>query len=121
LVYNYDTSVLLWTSPAPSSADDDFPDPGAGAMSLRTGPNPFMTTAEICFATGAAGPVDLAVYDVSGRLVRSLIAGARLTGGNYRAEWDGTSQSGTRAAAGVYFVRLSGPLGDRASKIVLVR
>jgi flagellar hook assembly protein FlgD len=51
------------------------------------------------------------VYDVGGRVVRTLASGPR-DAGRYRAEWDGRDGTGARVAAGVYFVRLVA--GDEA-------
>jgi flagellar hook assembly protein FlgD len=46
------------------------------------------------------------VYDVTGRLVRSLVPGVLQDAGRYSIEWDGRDESGGVAAAGLYFSRL---------------
>ena len=53
-----------------------------------------------------AGHVRLAVYDVSGRLIRVLQDG-RFDQPVGRIEWDGCDQEGNRVSSGVYFYRLS--------------
>ena len=45
------------------------------------------------------------IYDVSGRLVRTL-ADRNFTPGNYRLEWDGTDDSGRQMQRGVYFTQV---------------
>lgn len=53
------------------------------------------------------GRVRLAVYDVSGRLVRTLVSPAAIqSAGTRTVEWDGRRDSGVRATAGLYFARL---------------
>lgn len=82
-------------------------------------PNPFSDATEIRFALAAPSRVDLAVYDVRGRLVRRLDR-ADLPAGFHDIRWDGTDTGGRRVPAGVYFARLvTGDL-HRTRKLVLV-
>lgn len=46
------------------------------------------------------------IFDIRGRLVRRLLAGASIPAGTTMVRWDGTTQSGARAAAGMYIIRL---------------
>jgi len=64
------------------------------------------------------GPIELDVFDVRGRRVRSLVR-AVLPAGEHVTTWDRTSARGSRVAAGSYHVRLR--FGDRsvARKLVL--
>ena len=74
--------------------------------SLSTGrPNPFRDRVTIRFDLPVAGDADLAVFDVTGRRVRTVVRG-RLDAGRYAPVWDGRDDHGSRVAAGVYFVRL---------------
>ncbi|MCD4690439.1 hypothetical protein K8S17_03165, partial [bacterium] len=67
-----------------------------------------------------AGPIRLAVYNVRGQLVRTLLDGPTAPG-HRLFRWDGRDATGSPAAAGVYFTRCE--WGKRAStqKLVLVR
>ena len=72
-------------------------------------PNPFNPETEIRFevsAADAAGSCELAVYDVRGRLVRTLHCGP-LTAGAQAADLGRPGRRGQRQASGVYFYRLS--------------
>jgi YVTN family beta-propeller protein len=69
-------------------------------------PNPFRSSVEVSFTLGRAGPVDLAVYDVLGREVRSVARGLALGAGAQSLRWDGRDGGGREAGAGLYFVRL---------------
>ncbi len=64
--------------------------------------------------------VDLAVFDVTGRLVRQVIQGPE-DAGEHVAEWDGLTDGGKRATAGAYFARLSAGDAVLTEKIVLMR
>ena len=79
-------------------------------------PNPFDGETALRFRLSAAARVDLAIYDVSGRLVETLIAGERLRPGWHRVSW-----SAARQAAGVYFARLEVNGEQRTQKMILLR
>ena len=72
-------------------------------------PNPALQNSiiEFTLAGGRAttSRAELSVYDVSGRRIRTLLSGD-VPPGQYRAEWNGLSESGARVGAGVYFVQL---------------
>lgn len=68
-------------------------------------PNPFNPRATIRFSLPAAGPVEVCVYDLRGRQVRSLRRGA-LAAGEHDLVWDGTGDDGRRVPGGAYIVRL---------------
>jgi lamin tail-like protein/flagellar hook capping protein FlgD len=79
-----------------------------GAFLGAASPNPFATSTELTFALGADGQVTIAVFDLRGGKVRTLIDGWRPAGPG-RAMWDGVRDDGTAAPAGVYIVRLAAP------------
>ena len=68
-------------------------------------PNPFNPRTTIKFDLNRPGPVDLAVFDVAGRLVKRLVSEPMDTG-SHEAVWEGRDTGGRPAAAGVYFFRL---------------
>ncbi len=86
----------------------------------RIAPNPASNHATLSFALAKGGPVELAVYDLNGRLVRSLLHGAR-DAGTYQITWDGNDESGHVAAAGVYYARLLTPQGKFTRSLVYLR
>ncbi len=89
------------------------------AFGLQNAPNPFnpFTTFH---ADVAAGPVRLDVFDVRGRLVRTLVAGNR-PGGLLRVDWDGTDERGRSLPSGVYFGRLETTAGTESRTLHLIR
>jgi parallel beta-helix repeat protein len=73
-------------------------------------PNPFNPTTAIQFRVPApGGQVTLSVYDLSGRLVQTLVD-AEKPGGEYVAVWHGMDDRGRKVGSGVYFYRLE--VGD---------
>jgi len=68
-------------------------------------PNPFNRLAALRFELPVGGRVRLEVYDVAGRLIRTLLD-ADLSAGTKSAVWDGTDGTGRAVVSGVYFARL---------------
>jgi flagellar hook assembly protein FlgD len=77
-------------------------------------------TALIHFGIARREHVELMVYDVAGRTVRTL-ANREFAAGEHRLEWDGMDDSGTRVARGVYFYRLRTPSFIGQKKLALLR
>jgi YVTN family beta-propeller protein len=114
--------------PSPRAQSDDRAAFAAGArespafeLSLRlAGENPSHATASLAFSQPAAGRVQLAIFDVEGRRVATLIEGER-PAGRFEAHWNGRSDGGAPARAGVYFARLRTVAGQRVAKFALAR
>jgi hypothetical protein len=68
-------------------------------------PNPFNPRTTIKFDLSRSGSVDLAVFDVAGRLVKRLVS-EPMTAGSHDITWEGRDSQDRPAAAGVYFFRL---------------
>ena len=74
----------------------------------------------ISFGLTRAQPVRLHVHDASGRIVARLVDGA-LPAGQHQVLWNGYSDVGLRAAAGVYFVRLTAPAFSEVQRLTVLR
>ena len=83
-------------------------------------PNPFNPTTQLAFEIPFDGPATLEIMDVAGHRVRTLVSG-NLTAGTHSSVWDGRSDSGSRAAAGVYYARLQTPEASTSRSLVLVQ
>jgi subtilisin family serine protease len=92
----------------------------AAATLGAAAPNPFNPTTVIPFALPRAGQVDLCIYDVAGRLVRTLVSGKR-DAGHHEATWNGCDDSGRSVASGSYYVRLRTEGEQQVRPLVLVR
>jgi photosystem II stability/assembly factor-like uncharacterized protein len=78
-------------------------------------PNPFNPSAKIKFDIAKTGNVTLSVFDITGRLVTSLV-NERLQPGSYEVKFDGTGYS-----SGIYFYRLSTENFTDTKKMMLVK
>ena len=84
-------------------------------------PNPMAPRTRIPFLVGrGSAPVTLQIYDVTGRLVRTLASGP-LAVGPHEVDWDGRTEDGALAPAGLYFYRLSSAEIVLARKLILMR
>lgn len=94
------------------------PSPGElRGLALRGAPNPFRGGTALHFEVARPGFVDLAVYDVGGRLVKRL-ANAWMPAGSHTLSWDGADAGGVPASAGVYLVRMRTADGVQNGRIV---
>ncbi|HAX49611.1 MAG TPA: hypothetical protein DCX92_11565 [Bacteroidetes bacterium] len=78
-------------------------------------PNPFNPEATIQFSLPTDESTQLNVYDISGRLVKTLVNG-KLKAGNYQVKFDGSN-----SASGVYFYRLSAGTYTDVKKMILAK
>jgi hypothetical protein len=84
-------------------------------------PNPFNPSTTVYYDVPAGGGnVSMRVYDVSGRLVRTLVDGHQ-SEGSRSVTWDGTGDRGQSVASGIYFYRMSAPGFTETKKMVLLR
>ena len=83
-------------------------------------PNPFNPKTAIRFSLEQAGPVSLKVFDVSGRVVKSLSDGP-LGAGEHEVIWNGRDESGSSLASGVYFYRLQAEGRTLSKRMVLLK
>ncbi|MEZ4386739.1 MAG: S8 family serine peptidase [Candidatus Krumholzibacteriia bacterium] len=94
--------------------------PPPAALGLVAYPNPFNPRTTLRFDLASAGPVQLAVFDPRGRLVRRLVDGP-LGSGGHEVGWDGRDNAGRDCAAGVYLLRLQAGGRRQTGRVVLVR
>ena len=107
--------------PVDAGSDADL----TGLASLLTlqqcRPNPFRGQTTILYGVPGGGELaTLRVYDVQGRLVRTLYEG-RAPSGLALAVWDGRSDRGEPVPAGVYFYRLQQSDSKRTQTLALLR
>jgi hypothetical protein len=83
-------------------------------------PNPFNPTTTIEYDLAISGSVDLAVYDLMGHRIRTLMYGNQKSGIK-TIEWDATNDLGQSVSAGLYFYQLKTPQGIITKKMVLLK
>ncbi|MFH1501949.1 MAG: C1 family peptidase [Candidatus Eisenbacteria bacterium] len=110
-----------------SDGDLTIEDPGSGVdgqprrLALRQNiPNPFNPATNIAYSIPAEAHVRLTVYDVNGRVVRTLVD-RDLRAEDYVTTWDGRNDAGEDAASGIYFYRLTADDRELERKMILLR
>jgi hypothetical protein len=84
-------------------------------------PNPFNSGTVIRFALPTSTPIELALYNLTGQKVATLVEGTR-EAGTYTVRWDGRDAQGRALASGVYLYRLRTDKGQvETRKLVLLR
>jgi hypothetical protein len=86
----------------------------------QNSPNPFKSSTEIEYGLSVGTHVDLTIFDVTGRKVKTLVNEHQVAGNKY-ATWDGRDSAGNEVSGGVYFYRLRAGGFDRMMKMVLIR
>lgn len=83
-------------------------------------PNPFNPTTTIQFTLAKGANVKLAIYNLTGQKVATLVNKEHQPG-TYSVRWDGKDESGSIVASGVYTYRLEAPERTETRKLVLIR
>lgn len=91
-----------------------------GLLLRMAGANPAHGSARIGYHLPSAGDVQLAVHDVLGRRVATLVD-RRQEPGDYEAIWNGRRDDGREAPSGVYFLRLTAGTRETTGTLVLTR
>ena len=104
-VYNYATGV------------DGIP---SASVLYGNHPNPFTPATSISFAIPASERVRVSVFDIRGRLVRTLVDDV-LEAGPHDLPWNGTNQWNEPVGSGVYFYRLESDGVAQLRSMVLLR
>jgi hypothetical protein len=95
--------------------------PAGGGLALQqNSPNPFRASTAIRYRNAGPGELTLRIYDVSGRAVRTLVAGPSAPGW-HRAQWDGRDDAGVRVGSGVYYYQLKSGDARESRRMLLLR
>lgn len=83
-------------------------------------PNPMHGATSIRFSLPSEQPVDLGIYDLRGRLVRTLSNGQSYAEGEHTASWNGRNESGQPVASGVYFIRFRSAEAQLVQRVMVL-
>jgi hypothetical protein len=125
-----DGSVLMWLRNGSTLqrwrcclddvAASDAPVSTTGFSLQQNMPNPFNPVTRIDYSLAAPGTVKLAVYDVRGRLVRTL-ADREEAAGAHHVEWNGTDETDRPVASGVYLYHLDATGSSLTRKCLMIK
>ncbi len=83
-------------------------------------PNPFNPSTTIVYETPTKGNVQVSIYDINGRLIKTLI-NAPQSAGAHRVTWQGFNQSGQKVASGVYIYMVKFNNAISSKKMLLLK
>ncbi|MFI5253536.1 MAG: FlgD immunoglobulin-like domain containing protein [Bacteroidota bacterium] len=83
-------------------------------------PNPFNPTTRMTVEMPKSTDVEIAVYDILGQKVATLLSGQQ-GAGIHTVEWNGTNQAGLNVPSGTYFVRMISESFTKVQKIMLMK
>ena len=87
----------------------------------QSAPNPFNPSTVITYDVPAGGgQVTIRIFDVSGRLVKTLV-NEHNTVGQKTVRWDGRNDQGEYVATGVFFYRMQAPGYEKTMKMTLLK
>ena len=122
--YNTDGTASPSTadlSLTPETVTAVIPPPHPTTYSLEQNyPNPFNPTTQIAFSIEQSEHVSVAVFNILGQKVATLLDG-QMNSGSHIVMWDGRNQHGDAMPSGVYFYRLSTPNFTAVRKMVLLK
>ena len=115
----YIDDISVTTDRVTGTEDPESGIPAATRL-MPAWPNPFNPATSIPFELAAAGHVEIRIYDVSGRSIRTL-CGKNYEAGVHSTTWDGRDEAGRQVSSGVYFCRLKTGVYTATSRLVLLR
>jgi hypothetical protein len=98
----------------------DVPDVTKHTAITSAHPNPFNPSTTLAFELARSGHTRLAIHDMRGRLVKTLVNGS-LSDGAHEQVWDGRNDAGRKVESGVYFVRLTAGAEHTMMKVMLLK
>lgn len=108
----------------PTTVDDPdgkLPIRPASFQLLAPAPNPFNPRTVLRFDLPQASTIDLAVFDVRGRRVKTLRSGVAYEAGRHRVDWDGTDDQRRTVSSGVYLVQLVSGGRQETRRVTLLK
>lgn len=112
--------VTAFEGPFPSGLEEVTA--GSADWTLHgNAPDPFSSSTRIRFEMGREAQAGLRVFDVSGRLVRTLLEPGPIAPGVHRILWDGSNEAGHPASPGVYLLVMEGGGRQEVERLVKVR
>jgi hypothetical protein len=108
------TGKIEWHGPVELAAAATVRAP----LTITAAPNPFVSSTTVTVSAVAPQMMEVDVFDLRGRRVRTLATGGRV-GEDHRLIWDGTTDPGDRAPRGVYLIRARVGLSEAVYKVIL--
>ena len=89
-------------------------------LGLKVHPNPLNPKTTVTFRLSQPGRVRVAIYDLQGRLVKTLLDENRAVG-DQSVTWNGSSARSATVSSGVYFVKIKAPQGEEVQRVTVLK
>ncbi|MCK4510449.1 T9SS type A sorting domain-containing protein, partial [bacterium] len=87
---------------------------------VQNAPNPFNPVTKVAYHVPRESEVTIRVYDVSGRVVTTLVDGV-VEAGRHAAVWNGRNDAGESVGSGIYFCTMEAPDFHDSRKMTLLK
>jgi hypothetical protein len=94
---------------------------GGGTSAATVSPNPFNPAGTLTFTTARPGRAKVELFDVAGRLVRTILDEPSLGAGVHEVRIEGRGQRGESLASGIYFIRGVSAEGEFTTTIAILK
>lgn len=112
----------IWLSAVSiATANDDPIAPAIPNPELSCYPNPFRGSTNIKFNQIDNSPTTVTIYNIRGQLVRTLVNNQKLSPGEHMVVWDGKTNSGQPAVAGIYFYKITSGRFSSTRKMIVMK
>jgi len=89
-------------------------------IKINITPSVIKTTTTIKYNVPISGHITLKIYDISGKLIKTLVDDYKSAGG-YKVAWNGKDETGSNVTSGTYFVRINCEKYNCSSPLVVIR
>jgi len=93
---------------------------GKKGLHSKVRPNPLNPTTNLTFRLSQPGRVRVHVYDLQGRLVKTLLDANR-PAGDQSLTWDGSNSRSATVPSGVYFFQIQAPQGEEVQRVTVLK
>ncbi|MEE8571968.1 MAG: T9SS type A sorting domain-containing protein, partial [Gemmatimonadota bacterium] len=115
------SNVMDYFGKTPGGSGTGIDEAVTGNRLSHAYPNPFNPVTKIAYSVKETGPVMIEVYNVAGKVVRTLLDTEAEAGTSGFVVWDGTDDGGERCASGVYFYRIAATGFSSSRKMVMLK
>lgn len=120
-VYIAHNSHIYRVHVGPPVANDDPTIPAVPETDLTCYPNPFRGSTNITIKQIDNSPTTVAVYNLRGQLISTVVNNQELSPGEHSFSWDGKNDNGQSVAAGIYFFKMISGKYSATRKMLLLR
>ncbi len=118
---NFMQNIMDYFDKSATGDPDGVVDGGHRNSLSQAFPNPFNPVTKIAYSIRESGPVTIEVYNVAGKVVRTLLDTELEAGAAGTVVWNGANDAGERCASGVYFYRITAPEFVSSRKMVMLK